>query len=93
VPWCPLQQTNFSFCLCSVQKKGASFNVLSIFEQKRPPPLPRTVLVDMPLPIEAWAPSRKGKKQLKQGIPADQIDRKVDKKPALGWEYESNQVR
>jgi phospholipid-translocating ATPase len=46
----------------------------------------------MPLPYEAWAPTRKGKKQLKQGMSADQVERSVNKKPALGWQYDSNQV-
>lgn len=42
----------------------AAFDPLALFEPTPPPRLPRTVLVNETLPPQAWAPSKKGLKQL-----------------------------
>ena len=69
------------------------FDALTLLERKRPPPVPRTIFVDMPLPHEVWAPTSAGKKQIKQGnVSPDQVDRKVGKQAQQHWMYPSNQV-
>ena len=68
------------------------FSVLALLEPKRPPPVPRTVYVDLPLPNEAWAPTSKGKKQLKNGTPPSEVERKIGKQVDPRWQYPSNQV-
>jgi hypothetical protein len=66
---------------------------LKLFEAKRPPLVPRDIYVDLPLPVEVWEPTSKGKKQLKQGnVPPSEIERKVGKKAQQKWQYPSNQV-
>jgi phospholipid-translocating ATPase len=67
--------------------------MLSIFEPKRPPPLPRRVLVGVPLPDEAWKPTKRGAKDLKAGkVTEETVPRQHNKTPADAWNYTSNQV-
>jgi len=62
-------------------KKVNQFDALKLFEAKRPPLVPRDIYVDLPLPVEVWEPTSKGKKQLKEGnVPPSEIERKVGKK-------------
>ncbi|GAA96668.1 uncharacterized protein L969DRAFT_97024 [Mixia osmundae IAM 14324] len=75
--------------------KMTDFDLLAMFEPKRKPGRPRTVLFGHPLPVQAWAPSKAGQKQIKkQGMDpqSDQLDRAVGKVPAPEWEFSSNQV-
>lgn len=69
------------------------FSLLALLEPKRPPPVPRVVYVGLPIPDEAWAPTKRGQKQLKDGhTPPDQIERKVGKQADKAWQYPNNQV-
>ena len=51
------------------------------------------MLVGLPLPREAWAPTKKGAKRLAAGEDtAETVERHHGKTPDEAWEFASNQV-